>query len=162
MRTSATGSKPGLKRRRGNDQGFTLIELMIVVVLIGLMSAVVMLVMPDPRGRLIDEAERFAARAHAARDMAIVESRPMALRVTAAGYGFDMRRAGRWQPIEDKPFRAEVWSEGTTAIVGQRGLDRVSFDSTGLASQSMTVTLVRSGETMNVYIGVDGRIVIGA
>ena len=66
MPTSATGS---------NDQGFTLIELMVVIVIIALTSAAVIFAIPDPRGRVIDEAERFAARTLAARDDAIVQSR---------------------------------------------------------------------------------------
>ena len=152
MRISATGAK---------ERGFTLVELMIVVTIIGLLAAVVMLTIPGPRGRLVDEAERFAARTHAARDMAIIDARPTSVRVTASGYAFDTRRGGRWVPVDVKPFLADVWSEGTTALVGTAGMDRVSFDPTGLASQKLTVTLVRSGETMAVTIGLDGEIKVG-
>ena len=58
MPTSVAGSK-----LTSRNAGFTLIELMIVVTIIGLASAVVVLALPDPRGRLRDEAAQFAARA---------------------------------------------------------------------------------------------------
>ena len=45
-----------------------------------------MLAMPEQGGSLQSEAERFAARAKAARDSAIVESRPVALTVGPGGY----------------------------------------------------------------------------
>ncbi|MDB5704285.1 MAG: ral secretion pathway protein GspH, partial [Sphingomonas bacterium] len=42
------------------DGGFTLVELMIVITIIGLASAAVVWALPDPRGRLRDEATHFA------------------------------------------------------------------------------------------------------
>lgn len=78
MPTSVAGSK-----RTSHDGGFTLIELMIVVTIIGLASAVVVLALPDPRGRLRDEATQFALRTRAAHDLAIVTSRPVSVWVSA-------------------------------------------------------------------------------
>lgn len=147
----------------GNRQrGFTLVELLVVLVIVGIMSAAVLLAIPDPRGRLIDEAERFAARVDTARDLAVIESRDMSVRVTAQGYAFDRRQDGEWRPMDAKPFRSEAWSEGTTALVGSAGEERVTFDSTGLASEPFTVTLVRSGERATVSIAIDGGIDIDA
>src|SRR3546814_5608146 len=59
------------------QSGFTLVELMVVVAIIGFVSAAVVLAMPDPRGRVIDDADRFAARVAAARDEAVITARPM-------------------------------------------------------------------------------------
>ena len=72
MPISATGS---------NNRGFTLIELMVVITIIALASAVVVFAIPDPRGRVVDEAERFAARVLAARDDAVVQGRDVRVRV---------------------------------------------------------------------------------
>ena len=73
MPTSAAGSSGGAER------GFTLVELMVVVAILAVASAAVIVTMPDPRGDLQGEAERLAARAGAARDLAIVEGRSTAL-----------------------------------------------------------------------------------
>jgi general secretion pathway protein H len=142
----------------GNERGFTLVELMVVIAIIGVLAAGVVMAIPDPRGRLVDEAERFAARTVAARDLAIVEGRPIAVRVTARGYAFDRRQSGAWVPLSDKPFRSQPWSDGTSALVGQGGTVRTAFDATGQPSQPVTVTLVRSGEQARVTIAADGGV----
>lgn len=143
---------------RGGEGGFTLIELMVVIVIIGLMTAAVVLTVPDQRGRLLDDAERFAARVLAARDNAVLQSRPMSVWVSASGYGFAERRQGQWTQMNDKPFAQTDWRLGTAAMVGQAGRDQISFDSTGLASQLLLVRLVRSGEQVSVRIGVNGKV----
>ena len=57
--------------------GFTLIELMVVLTIIGFISAAVVLAMPDPRGRVVEDADRFAARVAAARDESVVTAWPI-------------------------------------------------------------------------------------
>ncbi|MGO1305718.1 MAG: type IV pilin protein, partial [Sphingomonas parapaucimobilis] len=47
------------RSRRAWANGFTLVELMIVITVIGLASAVAVLSLPDRRGRVTDEALKF-------------------------------------------------------------------------------------------------------
>jgi general secretion pathway protein H len=140
------------------ESGFTLIELLIVLAIVGLVAAGVMIAMPDPRGRLSDEAERFAARAVAARDLAILESRPIAVRVTAQGYAFDRKQGGDWAPLPDASFRSRPWSGGTQAQVGQGGTIRTVFDQTGQPSAPATIVLTRGRERVRIAIAADGGV----
>ena len=138
-----------MARRSSKDSGFTLIELMVVIVIIGLAAAAVVLAMPDPGGSVQAEAERFAARAKAARDSAIIESRPVALTVNAAGYDFARRSRGEWRPSAH-----HRWAQGTAVEVAGPG---TRFDSTGLA-EPLYVTLRRGEQLVSVVIGQDGNI----
>jgi len=147
-------------RRRGRD-GFTLVELMVVVTVIGLASGVALWSLPDPRGRVTDEATRLAARARAAHDLAIVDARPVSLWVTGGGYGFDQRIGGRWVPLADKPFRVARWADGTAARLPQPQV-RVTFDPTGLADRPVEVRLDRDGRVVGVTIGADGSVAVDA
>ncbi|MFA5989316.1 MAG: GspH/FimT family pseudopilin [Sphingomonas sp.] len=155
MPISQAGNKPAHSRARG----FTLVELLIVVTILALASAATVLALPDPRGRLVEEAERFAARARAAHDSAIIEARSVSIWVTPQGYGFDRRAGGTWRPIADKPLRVARWAQDVNALLppgDERG--RIIFDSTGSANQPLDVQLRRERETITVSIDTSGAI----
>jgi type II secretion system protein H len=153
MPTSATGS---------NDQGFTLVEMMVVLTIIALASAAVVFAIPDPRGRVIDEAEHFAARALAARDDAIIQSRDTRIVLTASGYSVERRRRGAWTAMTERPFKPVQWSNGTGALIGASGREAITFDATGAPSSPATVTLVRDDARATVNISGNGVIRVGS
>lgn len=142
--------------RRPAERGFTLVELMVVITIIGLASAAAVLAMPDPRGRLMDEAARFGTRTRAAHDAAIIDARPVSVWVTSSGYGFDEWRGGRWLAMGDSAFRAGRWGEGVAATGVVR--ERITFDTTGLADRALTISLRRDGTVATVAIAADGSV----
>ncbi len=143
------------------ENGFTLVELMVVLTIIGFISAAVVLAIPDPRGRVIDDADRFAARVAAARDEAVVTARPMGVWVSASGYGFQRREGGQWVEMDSKPFVAVNWKPGTRALVGKDGQQQIGFDGTGLPTDPVSVTLAREAERVSVTVDMAGKVVVG-
>jgi general secretion pathway protein H len=140
----------------GRINGFTLVELLVVLVIVGLLSAAVVIAMPDPRGALRAEALRFAARADAARERAMMDNRPVALVLKDRGYGFEWRIGGEWRPVGEKPFIEQSWSQGLRASMAS-GESRIMFDSTGFAEPAR-VRLERGGEVAEVEVADGGRV----
>ena len=136
------------------ERGFTLVELMVVIVIIGLAASVVVLAMPEAGGSLASEAETFAARAKAARDGAILDARPAAVRVGPGGYAVSRRIDGRWQPVG-----RYQWAEETAAAMSGGSGDAVRFDSTGLAEPA-EIVLSRGERRIVVEIGEEGHVSI--
>jgi type II secretion system protein H len=159
----ATGNKQNgfTPLRRSAENGFTLVELMVVIAIIGIATSAVVLTMPASGANVRGEAETFAARAIAARDNAILQSRDMSVWVTADGYGASRRQHGAWQQIANRPFEAEHWKPGTTAIVDASGTQRAIFDTTGAVTTPVTFTLVRNSGRATIAISGDGVIRVG-
>ena len=145
------------------EAGFTLVELMIVIAIMGLMTSIVILSLPDGSRDLDQDAQRFAARTAALRDNAILQSRPMAVQITPSGYSFLVRQNGGWDVMEDKPFTSTDWSSDVSAMVGETGSVLISFESTGLPSDQAEVILKYKDTERAISIAPMGEVkLIGA
>jgi general secretion pathway protein H len=146
-----------------NASGFTLVELMVVLLIIGLMASVVVFSFPGGSSALEEDAQRFAARTAALRDNAILQSRPMAVQITPSGYSFLERRKGSWSVIEDKPFVSTNWSSGVSAKIGENGPLMISFESTGLPSDQAELVLQGEAQSRRILIAPMGDVqLVGA
>ena len=153
-------SRPSVRR----TNGFSLVEMMVVLFAMGLLASVAVLSMPGDERRLRDEAETLAARTNAARDEAITGAAPVALVVGSAGYYYERRIDGMWQPIPGGRFDLTGWKDGTTATPAtgqaQGGRSRIVFDSLGLASNDATVRLARGDRVLTLRIVRSGRVTL--
>lgn len=145
-------------------RGFTLVEMLVVLVIVGLMSGVAVLSLPGREESARDAALRLAARATLLAEESIIEGVPTGLDVNDGGYRLFRFREGIWQPITDeRAFAAEQWRDGISIVVDlkeagtRRASSQVSrtpsivFDSSGFATP-FDVAIVR-GERRYVVAG---------
>jgi len=144
-------NRPDKRRRRG-ERGFTLVEMMVVITILGVLAGAVMLAIPDASGGLRGEAERFAARAKAAQEAALIDSRSVSLRVDGSGYAMARSQGGAWQEVA-----RFGWEAGTQPEFGTGPAGRTVFDATGIA-EPLEVNLRRGGEVVQIVIRSDGEI----
>ncbi|MCW1382800.1 GspH/FimT family pseudopilin [Novosphingobium sp. KCTC 2891] len=142
---------------------FSLVEMMVVLFVMGVLAAAIVMVLPGDEARLRGEAERLAARTLAARDEAIAAGAPVSLVVSGAGYYFEERRGGTWQPAHGRGLGLTPWDEGTRVSLGlaggqDGGRTRVVFDPVGLASSDVSVRMARGAQARVLTIARDGRV----
>src|SRR5690606_23411566 len=145
-------------------RGFTLVELMVALAVVGLAGAAVALTLPSGDDGLAKEAETFAARLAHARDEAILGMRTVEVEVTARGYGFSRRRFEGWQPLEGRAFEAVDWVPGTRPQLPRRDARLASsrgfgFDPTG-ASDPGSWVLRSDGRRVRVSVDAGGAVAI--
>ena len=135
--------------------GFTLVELMMTLVVIGLAAGAVVLSMPDPRPAAGEAAERFAARLVRAREEAILTNRLVSVTTDPQGYAFARFDGDVWTPL-DGPFARQAWGEDVRA---PRRPMRIIFDAVGGAEPAV-VELSREGQAVTVRIDAAGEVTV--
>lgn len=115
MRISATGTD----RMTGLRSGFTLLELLVVLVIVGLMSAAVVLTLPAGTDRLRAAAEGLARDVREAQARAITSGNMTGLVLTTRGYQVVRRARQGWVPMAAIP--AADWPQGATVTVLRNG-----------------------------------------
>ena len=149
MPISATGAR---------EQGVTLIEMMVVLLLVGLASSMVLLNLPSGGARLADEAEHLAARIQHAQQEAVLTNRPVEIILAANDSSFRVQRRGRWVPLVAGPFKPRPWGEGlSVALTGGAGRRAVRFDSSG-STDPATIRMTASGRSIDLIINRQGRV----
>lgn len=145
-------------RKNASQEGFTLVELMVALALIGLATAAIVLTLPAPGGGAAGEATRFAARVAALRDRAVIEGRTHGLWVSASGYGFERRTLDGATPLTDGRLARADWRAGTAVSVDGVAQGRLSFDRIGLPDRPMTVAITSGESTASVAIDAAGKV----
>ena len=142
-------------------RGFSLVELMVALAVIGLAGAAVALTLPPADDALAGEAEAFAARLAHARDEAILGMRTVEVAVTPRGYAFARRGFAGWTSLEGA-FAPVDWTPGTRPeLPGREPRMSLVFDPTGAATPA-TVVLLREGRRVRVRIGDGGEVELDA
>ena len=140
--------------------GFTLVELLVVVALVGLATTAVLLTLPDGDAVLYRQADAFGLRLQRAQEEAILGGRTIQVGVDAGGYRFGRQDFGRWRALEEAPFAPAGWADGVSAVLPQ-GQDRLGFrfDPSG-AAEPQQVLLAHGGAQVRISVDPAGQVKI--
>jgi general secretion pathway protein H len=166
MPISATGARTNLYSIMHSQRGFTLLEIMIVVIIIGIVTAsVVTLAFHDNKRELMQqEADRLKAVIRLAQEEAVLESRIYALGIWRDGYAFYVPATDGWVPLktaEDKRLGAHLLDEKNNALEFDLILDGIGVVLESDAPEKPQIYILSSGEmtafAVDIKLGDDSR-----
>lgn len=135
MPISATGSMirtADIGSVARSDRGFSLVEVMVVLVIMGLLAGVVTVNLPDPADDQRALVERLAAKIKVTADEAILSGQVTGIEITERGYRALVRRRGLWEISTDrlagalpKQMRPVLTVEGEDRALASRSVSAI-------------------------------------
>jgi len=126
--------------------GFTLIEMLVVVVIIGILASTVVLgfVGSDREQNLRTEAERLAMLIEMARSEAVQRNEEWGVVINPTGYQFLVfdEPNHRWVEQKDGPFRARKTADMTLSVQ----VDKLTMPGDKAADNTPSIIMFSSGE----------------
>ena len=113
MATSATGRVTDLHARRARPPGFTLVEVLVVLVLISIIISFAVLSVDTGPEELRREGDRLASLLQLAAEDAVMNGREYRLLPNRRGYTFEQLIDGKWRPGADELLRDRELPAGT-------------------------------------------------
>lgn len=143
-------------------RGFTLLEVLAVLVITALASTLVVMTLPDTRRDLHDHADTLASALMHVRDEAIMSLRMVEVSIDAGGYAFRRQAQQRWIALDETPFATMRWPEGIQAQLpaGSKQLS-VRFDPTGAATPQR-IALGDGRQQMQIVVDAAGVVQVDA
>ncbi len=106
-----------------SDSGFTLIEILVVVVILAVMAATVTLAVGGVGGerQLSRETEQAQALIGHACEQAELTGKTIGISLNSSGYRFSELHGDDWLPLPLGEFRERAWLEGTASALSRDG-----------------------------------------
>lgn len=94
--------------RVATSQGFTLLEVMVVIAMMAILTAFVVPYLPGDRAELLQtEIDRFQSKVAYAQTQAILQSQDLGLIVDEGSYKFVQRVKSGWDAFEEEPLQPQ-------------------------------------------------------
>ncbi len=104
-----------------NNDGFSLVEMMVVLVIIGLMTSTVVLVMPSTDTHAKDVLTEAQQQLTAVSRQAVISGQAYGIKFTDNGFDTLVFKAGKWESVSKVP--AKVWKSGDLTSLSVLGSD---------------------------------------
>lgn len=143
------------------EAGFTLIEILSVLVIIGIMSAAVVLAIPAPKSALETQSSRLANQLNALAQDGIIAGQTIGLGLSQGGYKLYQYEREDWVIVHESNwedgYRLNLKREGTELDVPEEAAPLFTFSPIGL-SPNFSLSLSNGNEDFLIETKGDGRV----
>jgi len=147
--------------RQSNNAGFTLVEIMTVLVIIGLVTSVAILTMPTPKSGIEIQANKLTAELNALSQDGLISGRVNAVGFSKDGYTLYSYRDGQWEERLsddwDDGYRLQYTRNETAVDIPKTITPGILFQPTGL-STPFELTLSSRDITYAIKTEGNGRV----
>lgn len=170
------GRLGGVSHAGSGEAGFSLVEMLAVVFIVGLMAGTAVMMWPSSRAPARDEAERFAMLMQRAQQHAVIAGAPVGVLVTGDGVEVLQRFRQEWRalPLGRAGGGSWEWPDSVGAVLvdpqpsvgesdGRRLRNRDDVERTDVQSRPQLVCDPTGGMTpfVLVFSGLDGDYTVG-